>query len=155
MLKINDLVKDFSLPDANGKVHTLSSYLGKVVVIYFYPKNNTPGCNAQACSFNDEFDYFKENDIVVLGISKDSVESHSKFKNKFNLLFPTLSDESLEVIKYFGAYGEKRMFGKKYLGVKRMTYIINKEGVLTHIIPKASTKNSGKDIIKLLKEINA
>lgn len=152
MLKIGDKVKDFTLKDASNNEHTLSNYLGKKVVVYIYPKNNTPGCNAQACSFNDEFDYFKANDIVVLGISKDSIESHLKFKNKFNLLFPTLSDEKMEVIKYFGAYGEKSMFGKKYLGVKRMTFIINEEGILTHIIEKAETKKSAQEIIELIKE---
>ena len=153
MIEIGKKVKDFTLLDGNGVSHSLSDYLGKKVVIYIYPKNNTPGCNSQACSFNDNLDLYKEKDIVVLGISKDNVESHLKFKNKFDLNFPTLSDESLEVIKYFNAYGKKKMFGKEYKGVMRMTFIIDEEGTLVHIIPKVSAKNNALDVIKIIDEL--
>lgn len=150
MLKIGEKVKDFSLEDADGTKHQLSDYLGKKVVVYIYPKNNTPGCNSQACSFNDNLDLYKERDIVVLGISKDSRESHQKFRDKFSLNFPTLSDPTLEVIKYFNAYGLKKTFGKEYMGVKRMTFIINEKGILTHIMEKVNAKNNALDIIKII-----
>jgi len=154
MLEIGTKVKDFELFDGDGNKHKLSDYIGKVVVLYFYPKNNTPGCNKQACSFRDNYNLYKESDIVVLGISKDSVESHAKFVDKFSLPFPTLSDESLEVIKYFGAYGKKSMFGKKYMGVIRSTFIINEEGILINVIPKASPKDNATEVIKLIDDRN-
>ena len=150
MIKLNEKVKDFSLKDGCGKEHRLSDYLGKKVVVYIYPKNNTPGCNSQACSFRDNMDVYKEKDIIVLGISKDSVESHSNFKLEFDLNFITLSDESLEVIKYFGAYGEKKMFGKTYDGVFRMTFVIDEKGFLILKMPKVSAKNNALEVLDLI-----
>ncbi|HHW79523.1 MAG TPA: peroxiredoxin [Acholeplasmataceae bacterium] len=151
MLQVGSKVKDFSLKDSKGMTHKLSNYLGKVVVIYIYPKNNTPGCNNQACSFRDNYHLYRENNIILLGISKDSQASHEKFNNKFKLTFPTLSDESLDVIKYFNAYAEKSMFGKKYMGVLRNTYIIDEEGVLIKVIKKASPDKNALEVIEFIK----
>lgn len=150
MLEVGTKVKDFELSDGFGNTHKLSSYLGKVVVIYFYPKNNTPGCNLQACTFRDNYYMYKEKDIVLLGISKDSVESQKKFSSKFSLPFPTLSDETLNVSKYFGAYGKKSMFGKKYMGIIRSTFIIDEKGILISVIPKASPNKNALEVIKII-----
>lgn len=150
MIKIGEKVKDFELKDGQGKTHKLSDYLGSKVVLYFYPKNNTPGCNAQACSFRDYKSIYDEHNIVVLGISKDSQSNHEQFQEKFGLTFPTLSDESLEVINYFGVYVEKSMFGKKYMGVNRSTFVIDESGVLILTMPKVDAKNNAKDVLDLI-----
>jgi thioredoxin-dependent peroxiredoxin len=153
MLEVGTKVKDFMLKDSLGNETRLSDYLGKKIVLYFYPKNNTPGCNSQACGFRDNFNEYENEDVVVLGISKDDIGSHLNFKNKFDLPFKTLSDESLEVIKYFEAYGEKSMFGKKYMGILRITYIIDENGIIIHTMPKVSAKDNAKDVLKVLKKI--
>lgn len=153
MLEVGTKVKDFMLKDNLGNETRLSDYLGKKIVLYFYPKNNTPGCNSQACGFRDNFNEYANEDVVVLGISKDDIGSHLNFKNKFDLPFKTLSDESLEVIKYFEAYGEKSMFGKKYMGVLRITYIIDENGIIIHAMPKVSAKDNAKDVLKVLKKL--
>lgn len=153
MLEVGTKVKDFMLKDNLGNETRLSDYLGKKIVLYFYPKNNTPGCNSQACGFRDNFNEYENEDIVVLGISKDDIGSHLNFKNKFDLPFKTLSDESLEVIKYFEAYGEKSMFGKKYMGILRITYIIDENGIIIHTMPKVSAKDNAKDVLKVLKKL--
>ena len=151
MLEIGTKVKDFSLNDAFGKTHALSDYLGKKIVIYFYPKDVTPGCTTQACAFRDAYDDFKSDDIVVIGISKDSPESHMKFITKYDLPFILLSDEDVAVANYFGVYIEKSMYGKKYMGVNRSTFILNEEGIITHVFEKASPSENADDILKVLK----
>jgi len=151
MLEIGTKVKDFSLNDAFGKTHALSDYLGKKIVIYFYPKDDTPGCTTQACAFRDAYDDFKSDDIVVIGISKDSPESHLKFINKYELPFILLSDEDVVVANYFGVYVEKSMYGKKYMGVNRSTFILDEEGTVTHVFEKASPSENADDILKVLK----
>lgn len=153
MLEVGTKVTDFELPDAEGNLVSLSDFFGKKVVLYFYPKNNTPGCNAQACGFRDNYSLYKDKDIVVLGISNDDEASHLKFKEKFDLPFKTLSDQDLDVIKYFGAYGEKSMFGKKYLGVIRSTFVIDEQGFLVLALPKVNAKNNALDVIKLIESL--
>jgi thioredoxin-dependent peroxiredoxin len=150
MLKVGTKVQDFTLPDAYGKQHRLSDYLGKKIVIYFYPKDNTSGCTTQACAFRDQYDAFKEKDIIVIGISKDSVKSHKKFVEDYDLPFILLSDEDIKVCKYFGVYVEKSMYGKKYMGVNRQTFILNEEGVITHVFEKASPKENAAEILRVL-----
>jgi peroxiredoxin Q/BCP len=150
MLKIGTKVQDFSLPDAENKVHTLSDYKGKKVVIYFYPKDLTSGCTTQACAFRDAYDEFKKNDIVVIGISKDSVKSHKKFVETYDLPFILLSDEDIKVCSYFGVYVEKSMYGRKYMGVNRSTFILDEEGIITHVFEKASPKENAAEILKVL-----
>lgn len=118
----------FELPDQNGTVHSLSGYRGKWLVVYFYPKDDTPGCTKEACHFRDTHEKFKKQGIEVIGISKDSIKSHGKFSEKFNLTFPILSDPDHGVIEAFGAWGPKKFMGREFLGTHRNTYIINPEG---------------------------
>lgn len=138
----------FSLPDQDGKTHSLADYKGKWVVVYFYPKDDTPGCTTEACSFRDEYGYIKENGAVVLGISKDSVASHKKFAAKFNLNFPLLSDESLDTIKAYGAYGERSMYGRKFMGIIRSTFLINPDGQIVKEYPEVTPKDHAVQIVK-------
>lgn len=118
----------FSLPDADGKIHSLSEYQGKWVILYFYPKDDTPGCTKEACAFRDAISDFQVKHAVILGVSKDSVASHKKFAHKFSLTFPILSDESLETIKAYNAWGKKKFMGKEYDGILRTTVLINPAG---------------------------
>jgi peroxiredoxin Q/BCP len=145
---MNTPAPDFSLQDQDNKTHTLSDYAGKWVVIYFYPKDDTPGCTTEACSFRDEYDYIKENGAVVLGISKDSVTSHKKFAAKYNLHFPLLSDESLDTIKAYGAWGERSMYGRTFEGIIRSTFIINPKGEIAKEYPKVTPKGHAVQIVK-------
>ncbi|MDF3129779.1 peroxiredoxin [Kiritimatiellaeota bacterium B1221] len=133
---------DFQLPDADGNIHRLKDYAGKIVVLYFYPKDDTPGCTKEACTFRDLSADFEKLDVVVLGVSPDSAEDHEAFSKKFNLPFPLLSDPEKEVMTAYGAYGEKMMYGKIKIGVIRSTTVIGPDGkVLKHWkkVPKAET----------------
>lgn len=150
MLNVGAKVNNFNLPDAKGNMHQLNDFLGKRVVIYFYPKDNTPGCTTQACAFRDTYDEFEKRGVIVIGISKDSQKSHQKFIDNFELPFLLLSDENLEVINQFGVYVEKSMYGKKYMGVSRSTFVLNEEGIITHVFEKASPKENAYDILKVL-----
>ncbi len=150
MLKVGEKVKDFKLPDAKGNIHQLYDFLGKRIVIYFYPKDNTSGCTTQACTFRDQYDEFQKRDIVVIGISKDSQKSHQKFIDNYDLPFLLLSDETIEVCQYFGVYVEKSMYGRKYMGVNRSTFVLDENGIITHVFKKASPKENALDILKIL-----
>src|SRR5690606_30153688 len=134
MLEINTKVKDFTLLDGNNIKHSLSDYLGKMVVLYFYPKNDTPGCTEQACSFRDNFHLLKERDVVVLGVSGGSTESHKEFGEKYHLPYLTLSDEDFAISKYFGVYGEKEKMGEIYEGIFRTTFIIDEKGIIINVM---------------------
>jgi peroxiredoxin Q/BCP len=138
----------FTLPDQNNKLHSLEDYLGKWVVVYFYPKDDTPGCTMEACSFRDYTNKLTEKDVVVLGISKDSVASHKKFEEKYNLNFTLLSDEGASVAREFGAVGEKSMFGKKYVGVLRKTFLVDPEGIIRKEYPKVTPREHAAQILK-------
>ena len=150
MLKINDKPVNFKLPDQFGNEIELSDFLGKKMIIYFYPKDNTSGCTIQACSFKDNFEKLQKLGYVVIGISKDSVDSHIKFSSKYELPQILLSDESLEVIRYFGVWQEKKMYGKSYMGIVRTTFVLNEEGVISHVLEKVSTKNGLEQLLKLI-----
>jgi peroxiredoxin Q/BCP len=143
--------KDFSLPDQDGKIHTLRQYRGKWVVIYFYPKDDTTGCTKEACGFRDSSSQFQQLGVVVLGVSGDSVASHRKFANKYKLLFTLLSDESHEMIKSYKAWGKKYMMGREYDGIFRMTYIINPTGVIVKVYEKADPLIHSDQILADLK----
>lgn len=151
MLSVGTKVKDFLLPDAEGKIHKLSDYLGMIVVVYFYPKDHTSACTMQACAFRDLNQIYVERNIKVIGISKDSPKSHRKFILNHELPFLILSDETHEVIEYFGVWVEKSMYGRKYMGVQRTTFVLNEEGIVTHVFDKASPKENALDILKVLK----
>jgi thioredoxin-dependent peroxiredoxin len=118
----------FSLPDQNNKIQSLADYKGQWVVVFFYPRDDTPGCTNEACGFRDKAQPFKDHNIVILGISKDSIASHKKFAEKYHLTFPLLSDESAETIKTYGAWGEKKFLGKTFKGILRKTYLVDPQG---------------------------
>ncbi len=150
MLDVGIKAPDFSLPDENGVNHKLSDYLGKRVVLYFYPKDNTPGCTAQACGFSDLYPQISEKDAVVLGVSKDSIKSHKNFKEKFNLGFTLLSDSELEVIKLYDVWKEKKLYGKVSMGVLRTTYLIDENGIIINANDKVKAKDNPSQILDLL-----
>lgn len=138
----------FELPDQEGKVHKLSDYLGKWVLVYFYPSDDTPGCTVEACSFRDNLNEFKKLDVQVLGISKNTAKSHTKFANKFSLNFPILSDESLETIKAFGSWGKKKFMGREFEGTLRNSYLIDPKGEILKIYEKVNPKKHVQEVLK-------
>ena len=150
MLEAGTKGRDFELPDQNGVMHTLKEYRGKKVVLYFYPKDNTPGCTRQACGFGELYPQFLEKDAVVIGISRDSTASHKKFEEKYNLPFVLLSDVNLEAIQAYDVWQEKNMYGKKTMGVVRTTYLIDEEGVITKAFGKVkAAENPGQMLSQL------
>lgn len=132
-LQVGDQAPLFTLPDDNNQKISLQDLRGKQIVLYFYPKDETPGCTREACDFRDAIGKFQQKKVVIFGISKDSVASHQKFKKNHVLSFPLLSDETGEVCEKYGVWGEKQMMGKKYMGVKRTTFLIDKNGIVSHI----------------------
>lgn len=145
---------DFSLADQNGVIHSLKNYAGKWLVLYFYPRDDTPGCTTEACNFRDERDAIAEyGNAIVVGVSKDSVASHKKFANKHNLNFTILSDESLETIKAYHAWGQRSMYGKIYMGILRSTCIIDPQGNIVKEYPKVNPRKHAAEIIKDLQEL--
>lgn len=151
MIEVGMNAPDFSLSDQNHNLVSLKDFLGKKIVLYFYPKDNTPGCTRQACEFRDSYSEFQSKDIVVIGISKDSVKSHQKFIENYNLSFILLSDEKLEAIMAYGVWRQKNMFGKLSFGVSRSTFIIDEEGKIIKIYPKASPDKNAREILEYFK----
>ena len=147
MLKQGDKAPDFELNDGEGKTIKLSSFKGKEVVLYFYPKDNTPGCTAEACSFRDSFAEYKKKEVVVLGISVDSVESHKKFAEKYYLPFQLLSDEDAKVCKAYGVWGKKNFAGKEYDGIFRTTFLIDKKGIIKEVISEIKCETHAEDVL--------
>ena len=147
MLKIGDIAPDFTLLDSEGREHKLSDYLGRKIVLYFYPKDNTPGCTRQACAFASAYDEFKNRDIVVIGISRDSVASHKKFAEKYSLPFVLLSDPDLVAIQAYGVWQEKKLYGKTSFGVVRTTFIIDEEGKISAVMPKVKPDTNAGEIL--------
>lgn len=150
MLTISQKAPDFTLNDSNGKSVALSDFLGKKVVLYFYPKDNTPGCTRQACAFASAYEKFKSNNIVVIGISRDSVASHVKFAEKYALPFILLSDPELNAIKDYGVWQEKKLYGKVSMGVVRTTFIIDERGYIEKIMPKVKPDTNAEEILEYL-----
>ena len=141
-------VIDFSLPDQDGKLHSLVDYLGKWIVLYFYPKDDTPGCTKEACNFRDSFHKLQSMGVMILGVSKDSVKSHKKFADKYSLNFPLLSDENLDTIKAYGAWGKKKFMGREYDGIFRITYLIDPQGKVVKIYEKVNPLIHASQIIR-------
>ena len=150
MLNIGMKAPDFTLINQHGEEIRLSNYIGKKVVLYFYPKDNTPGCTRQACAFAENYEAFKAQDVVVIGVSKDSVASHVKFAEKFNLPFILLSDPERLAIEPYGVWQEKKMCGKTCMGVVRTTFIIDENGLISHIMPKVKPDTNAAEILALL-----
>ena len=147
MIEAGMKAPDFTLNDKDGKAVSLSDFLGKKVVLYFYPKDNTPGCTRQACAFAGAYGEFKNKNIEVVGISKDSVTSHVKFAEKYNLPFILLSDPELEAIKAYGVWQEKKLYGKVSMGVVRTTFIIDENGNVEKIMPKVKPDTNAAEIL--------
>ena len=150
-MNIGEKAYNFTLPDKDGKMVSLADFAGKKVVLYFYPKDNTPGCTRQACAFGLEFPEFQKRDIVVIGISKDSVESHRKFAEKHNLPFILLSDPELRAIQAYGVWQEKKLYGKVSMGVVRTTFIISEDGLIQTVMPKVKPDTNAGEILAMLK----
>lgn len=153
MLEIGTKAIDFTLPDENGNLISLHDFIGKTIVIYFYPKDNTPGCTKQACAFKATYDAYKRDRIIVIGISKDSSKSHKRFKEKFELPFYLLSDEDTAIIQAYDVWKEKKLYGKTYMGITRSTYIINENGIIIKTFEKANPANNAQDILDYLKTL--
>lgn len=147
------LAPNFTLQDQNGAEHTLTDYRGQWVIVYFYPKDDTPGCTKQACGMRDINTVFEQKGIKVLGISADSVGSHKKFDEKFGLGFTLLSDPEKEIIQAFGAWGEKSMYGKKYMGILRNTYLINPDGEIVTTFEKTQPAKHAAIILKEIENL--
>jgi peroxiredoxin Q/BCP len=149
MLQKGDKAPAFSGTDQNGNTVTLDSFRGKKVVLYFYPKDNTPGCTKEACNLRDNYQDLLDKGFAIVGVSPDNEKSHQNFATKFDLPFPLLPDPELEIIKAYGAWGEKNMYGKKYEGLLRTTFIINEEGEIDEVIKKVKTDDHTNQIFKL------
>ena len=149
MLEVGTKAPDFTLPDQDGNMVSLQSFKGQKVVLYFYPKDNTPGCTKQACNFGELFPQFREKGAVVLGVSKDSVASHKKFQEKYNLPFTLLSDTELKVLQAYDVWQEKNMYGKKTMGVVRSTYLIDEKGVIVKAFGKVKAAENPQQMLEV------
>ena len=152
MLEIGTKAPDFTLPDQNGDIHTLEEYRGKKVILYFYPKDSTPGCTRQACAFAASYEGFKAKNVAVIGVSKDSVASHQKFAAKYDLPFLLLSDPELQAIQAYDVWQEKKLYGKVSMGVVRSTYLIDEQGVIARVMPKVKPDTNAADILAALEQ---
>ena len=150
MLTVGTKAPDFTLNDQNGAEVRLSDFLGKKVVLYFYPKDNTPGCTRQACAFAGSYAAFKDQNVVVIGVSKDSVASHVKFAQKYELPFILLSDPELQAIQAYDVWQEKKLYGKVSMGVVRSTYIIDEQGMIEKVMPKVKPDTNAAEILEYL-----
>lgn len=154
MLQEGTIAPDFTLEADDGQSVRLSDFRGKTVVLYFYPKDDTPGCTTEACNFRDDYSVLLAAGAQVVGVSPDPVRSHVKFKDKYSLPFPLLSDPDHQVAEMYGAWGEKKMYGKTYMGIIRSTFILDAEGKLAKVFPKVSPKNHSQEVLDALAELN-
>ena len=150
LLSVGTKAPDFTLPDKNGNAVSLSDFAGKKVVLYFYPKDNTPGCTRQACAFAGSFAAFREKDVVVIGISKDSVASHQRFAEKYELPFILLSDPERQAIEAYGVWQEKKNYGEVSMGVVRSTFIIDENGIIEKVMPRVKPDTNAEEILAYL-----
>ncbi|MCH8272526.1 MAG: thioredoxin-dependent thiol peroxidase [Candidatus Marinimicrobia bacterium] len=148
--KVGDKAPNFTLRDQNGNSVSLDSFLGKKVIVFFYPKDDTPGCTVEVCNFRDDFEMYEEKNAVLLGISKDGEDSHKKFISKFDLPFRLLCDEDHAVAEEYGAWVEKSMYGRKYMGIMRTTVVVDAEGKIEQIFEKVNPKDHSKDLLGML-----
>lgn len=152
MLNEGDIAPDFTTKDQNGNAVKLSDFKGKRVVLYFYPKDDTPGCTKEACSLRDSFDVFEEKGIKILGVSTDSEKSHQKFITKYNLPFDLLADTEKEIVEAYGVWGEKSMYGKKYFGINRTTFLIDEDGKIVKIFKKVKVDEHAGEVLEAFGE---
>ena len=146
-LKIGDKAPNFSGTDQNGKVHSLADYSGKKLVVFFYPKANTPGCTAEACDLRDNYERFQANNYELLGVSADSAKAQKKFEEKYSFPFALLADEDKSVIEAFGVWGPKKFMGREFDGIHRTTFVIDENGIITDVIEKVKTKEHASQIL--------
>lgn len=151
MLEQGSKAPDFNLLDQNGKNHTLSDYRGKWVILYFYPKDMTPGCTTEACNFRDDYSNFNNLNTVILGISKDSIKKHSKFADKYQLPFSLLSDIDGDVCEQYDVWKEKSLYGKTFMGIVRSTFLIDPEGTIVRVYPNVKVKEHASELLSDLK----
>lgn len=151
MLAKGQKAPDFTFVDETGSEKKLSDLKGKKIIVYFYPKDDTPGCTAEACSFRDGYAELLKHGLYVIGISRDSQKSHESFKTKYNLPFPLVSDPEMKIIKAYGAFGKKKMAGREYEGTIRTTFIIDENGLIEEVITKVDTKRSAQQVLEILK----
>lgn len=149
-LKEGDKAPDFTAKDQNGKTVSLSDYKGKNVILYFYPKDDTPGCTAESCSFRDNYQSLLSKGFEVIGVSTDDEKSHKKFETKYSLPFTLIADNDKQIVEAYGVWVEKNMYGKQYMGTARTTFIIDGNGVISHIITKVDTKDSSQQVLDLI-----
>jgi peroxiredoxin Q/BCP len=145
---------DFTLPDDEGRLHTLSDYLGRPVVLYFYPKDNTSGCTKEACGFRDDYSAYQDAGVTILGVSPDSSKSHANFRTKYELPFTLLADPDREVIKMYGAWGLKKMYGREYEGILRTTFLIGEDGKILKVFEKVKPANHSAEILAALEDLD-
>ena len=150
-LKEGDKAPDFTAKDQNGKTVSLADYKGKNVILYFYPKDDTPGCTAESCSFRDNYQSLLSKGFEVIGVSTDDEKSHKKFETKYSLPFTLIADNDQQIVEAYGVWAEKNMYGKKYMGTVRTTFIIDGSGAISHIINKVDTQNSSQQVLDLTK----
>ncbi len=152
LLKEGDKAPAFAAKDQNDRDISLNMFRGKKVVLYFYPKDDTPGCTAQACNLRDNYSELIKQGYVVIGVSADDVNSHKKFETKFNLPFPLVADDKQVISQEYGVWGEKQMFGKKFMGITRTTFLINEEGRIKKVIDKPDTEHHAEQVMEAWKE---
>jgi thioredoxin-dependent peroxiredoxin len=152
MLKIGNKAPDFNLLSGDGKKYSLKDFAGRKLVLYFYPRDNTSGCTKEARSFENKRAVMKKNGAIVVGVSTDSADSHAKFASKYGLTFPLLSDEKKSVVKVFGVWKEKSMYGKKYFGVERTTVVIDEKGIIRHIFHRVKVEGHADEVLNVLKK---
>jgi peroxiredoxin Q/BCP len=152
MVQVGDMAPDIMLPDQHGKTVSLKDFAGKKIILYFYPKDDTPGCTAEACSFRDNYESLLARGFAIIGVSADDVVSHQKFAAKYQLPFSLVADPERKVIQAYGAWGEKVMYGKRSEGILRKTFVIDEQGKIIHIIAKVDTANASEQILKLFSE---
>lgn len=154
MITLNKKAPNFSAPDQDGKMHRLADYKGQWLLLYFYPKDDTPGCTTEACTLRDNFPKFRKIKAVVLGVSIDSVKSHGKFKDKYKLPFTLLSDEDKKIVTSFGVWGEKKFMGRTYMGTKRMSFLISPTGTIAKIYEKVKPADHAAEVLADIKKLS-
>lgn len=150
LLEVGVKAPPFKTIDQDGKPVALEDFKGKKVILYFYPKDDTPGCTKEACGFRDRFAQFKKMNVKILGVSVDDEKKHKKFAEKYNLPFRLLVDTEKKIVQDYGAWGEKSLYGKKYMGTNRVTYLIDEEGRISHVFPKVKPETHAEELLKLL-----